>query len=91
MPTIEKHNGLWFEDESSGQLVFEEYAADLDLIGAVYKKEVNFFVSALYSKVSDYQFTMPFWSQVRPEAFFDNQQEAITHVLALLERNRKEA
>ena len=39
MPTIEKHNGLWFEDESSGQLVFEEYAADLDLIGAVYRKK----------------------------------------------------
>ena len=92
MPTIEKHNGLWYEAEDTpDEYVFEKYAEDLDLIAAVRKTNQGNFVAVLFQKVADHQYILPFWSEIRPEALFDNQQDAVSHVLTLLENKRKKA
>jgi hypothetical protein len=88
--TIEKNNGLWYE-ASSEEYVFEEYAEDLDLIAAVRKTNLGHFVAVLFQKVADHQYLLPFWSEVRPEALFDNQQGAVRHVLTFLDNQRRKA
>ena len=92
MPTKEKHNGLWYEArDASEEYVFEEYAKDLDLIASVRKTNQGLFVAVLFQKVVDHQHILPYWSEIRPEALFDNQQDAVSHVLRLLDSKRKKA
>ena len=92
MSTIEKHRGLWYEaEDTSEQYVFEEYAEDLDLIAAVRRTNQGHFVAVLFQKVADHQYILPHWSEIRPEALFDNQQDAVSHVRTLLENEREKA
>lgn len=86
--TIEKYGGLWHED-SFDNIVFEKYFEDMDLLGLVRKRDEHLFVAVLLRKVADYQFALPSWSEIKPEALFDNEQDASNHVVLLLNNNRR--
>jgi hypothetical protein len=88
MPTDEKFNAFWVKDEKDGEIVFEHYAEDLDLIGIVQKKKQALFRAVLLEKSHSCQWRLPFWAEIRPEALFDNQQDAAQYILTLLDNRR---
>ena len=92
MPLIEKHGGLW-GGNSSGHgwvLVFEHYQPRPELLGAVFRKSL-LFKAVVFEKGFDRQWALPWWSERGPEALFDNQDEAVAHVKALLGNGRASA
>jgi hypothetical protein len=63
--------------------VFERYQAQPELIGAVFRKE-SLFKAVLFEKAADPYFSLPHWSERRPEALFNEEGEAVSHAQRLL-------
>ena len=86
MPLVEKHGGLWLDDEADPrrQPVYEHYDPGLDLLGVVVRSPSGHLAASLFEKSRDPRWRLPFWSERRPEALFNDAPNAIAHVKALL-------
>ena len=90
MEIVEKNGADWYWSERKGELLYETYDEDLDLIGAVHKDRYGFYIAALYKKLKDPGLANPAWACERPEGKFDNYVDAVTHVKALLINRRND-
>jgi hypothetical protein len=91
MATIEKHGAFWYEDDQSDyRIVFERYDERTDLLAVVKTRLPNLYLAVVMEKGDDPQWRLPIWSELRPEALFDNEDEAVSHVLKLLEKTTNE-
>ena len=82
---VEKHGGFWLDSPRDGQLVFELYDDRRDLLGIVFRRADGLLKSVLFEKVADPQWTLPVWSERRPEALFDREDDAQKHISRSLE------
>ncbi len=82
MNIVDKYGAYWHRSDYEGDLIFEFYDDKLDLIGAVHKKPAGLYVACLYEKVEDPMFDSPSWSEIKPDALFDNLDEAKAHITA---------
>jgi hypothetical protein len=84
MPT-EKYGALWHDDgpASGWVLAQEQFEPSRELLGVVFSK-AGMFKSSVFEKKADHQWRLPWWSEVRPEALFNSQEEALAHVRARL-------
>jgi hypothetical protein len=87
MPLIEKHGGLWLDEPNDVRTrpVYERFDQKAGLIAVVYRSPTGHLVAALYEKVEGApQWRLPYWSERRPEAIFNDESEAISYVENLL-------
>lgn len=85
MVFLERDGALWVDDANTGYtLVFEEYNPATDLMGTVYHRPPDFFRAAVFQKTNDPQWSLPWWTERRPDAIFADQSEAIAHVVRLI-------
>lgn len=86
MPLVEKHGGLWLDDLEAVRRrpVYERYDAGVDLLAVAVRSPAGRCVASLFEKIPDPQWRLPFWTERRPEALFDDESDAVAHVTALL-------
>ena len=81
MSDPEKHGATWLESVYVGELVFEHYDARLDILGAIHRRSPALYVACLYGKVKDPGLDFAHWARIRPEAVFDDLEEAKEHIV----------
>ena len=84
MNVVEKYGADWYWSRSKGDLIFELYEEKLDLIGAIHENPAGLFSACLYEKVKDHTLVSPSWSEIKPDALFDDMNEAKAYVKALI-------
>lgn len=84
---VEKYGGIW-QDNGGGPytLIREHYDAQRDTIQAIYRRNTDgFYTVALYLKVADHQWRLPFWNDVERGSIFETEELAEAHLSALLQ------
>ena len=90
MSLVEKHNALWVDDPDDIRTrpVYERFDEYTELLAVVHRSPFGHFVAAIYEKVKDPQWRLPFWAARRPEALFNDESEAVGYVENLLQTQR---
>jgi hypothetical protein len=81
---IEKHGALWVADPEAGLIVFEQVDRSRGLLAIVFQRPDGLFTSAIFERCGDPQWSLPVWSERRPEALFDRLGDAKEHVTVIL-------
>ena len=84
MNVVDKYGADWYGSDYEGDHIFELYNDELDLIGAVHKKPAGLYSACLYEKLRDHTLVSPNWSSIKPDALFDDLDEAKAHIMALI-------
>ncbi len=85
MATIEKHDAYWVDDLAL-PIVFERFDPVRSLILIVQYMGPGVFRGSIYEKVPDYRWTLPFWSEHKPEGLFGSVEEAQAYLNKRIER-----
>jgi hypothetical protein len=88
MTVIEKHGADWYWSESNGEIVFEFYDSELDLIGLIYRRSFGHLIASIYEKKSDPWLEPLVWSEMGSRAVFDDIDEAKAHLKLLIENKK---
>ena len=77
----EKYGGLWHDagPARGWVLVYEQFEPSRELLGVIFFK-AGMFKSSVFEKAGDPQWRLPWWSELRPEALFNSEEEALAHV-----------
>ena len=87
MPMIEKFGAIWSDAfaESGWVVFYERYEPASDSIAVVFLKDIDLFKAVAFEKRDGGpQWSLPWWEERRPEALFDNGDEAIEHAEKLI-------
>lgn len=87
MPITERFGGLWNDDSAKGGWVtfYERYDSASDVIAAVFRRDVDLFKAVAFEKCDGGpQWNLPWWEECRPEALFNNGDEAIEYAEKLI-------
>jgi hypothetical protein len=85
METAEKYGAFWEQSSEDGRIVFEKYDERRGLLALVFQRPDGLLKSVVCKRVKDPHWRLPIWSERRPEALFDRQEDAERHLTTLLE------